>query len=158
VRFADPFVIQLRGKISLSSNNPIFFSKGVAVMQTSSPEQPAVRTKTTTVWLWIVIILNALVGLLSFTQIGTLADLGISPLFLIVSALLSLGVAVGTYMILQWKKMGFYIVVGCIVLNVLVSILGGSGFASIAGAVIGLGILYYVLQYPKDNKAWNHLA
>ena len=108
-------------------------------MQTSSPEQPAVRTKTTTVWLWIVIILNALVGLLSFTQIGTLADLGISPLFLIVSALLSLGVAVGTYMILQWKKMGFYIVVGCIVLNVLVSILGGSGFASIAGAVIGLG-------------------
>jgi hypothetical protein len=127
-------------------------------MQTSSPEQPAVRTKTTTVWLWIVIILNAIVGLLSFTQIGTLADLGISPLFLIVSALLSLGVAVGTYMILQWKKMGFYIVVGCIVLNVLVSILGGSGFTSIAGAVIGLGILYYVLQYPKDNKAWNHLA
>jgi hypothetical protein len=127
-------------------------------MQTSSPEQPAVRTKTTTIWLWIVIILNAIVGLLPFTQIGTLADLGINPFFLIVSALLSLGVAVGAYMILQWRKMGFYIVVGCIVLNVLVSILSGSGLGSISGAVIGLGILYYVLQYPKDNKAWNHLA
>jgi L-lactate permease len=92
------------------------------------------------------------------SQIGTLTGLGISPFSLIVSALMSLGVAVGAYMILQWKKMGFYIVVGCVVLNVLVSVLGGSGLASISGAVIGLGILYYVLQYPKDNKAWNHLA
>ena len=127
-------------------------------MQTSSPEQPAVRTKTTTIWLWIVIILNVIVGLLSFTQIGTLADLGINPVFLIVSAVLSLGLAVGAYIILQWKKMGFYIAVGCIVLNVLVSIIGGSGLTSIIGGIIGLGILYYVLQYPKDNKAWNHLA
>ena len=127
-------------------------------MQTSSPEKPAVRTNITTIWLWIVIILNGIVGLLPFTQIGTLVALGISPLYLIVSALLSLGVAVGAYMILKWKKMGLYIVVGCIALNVVVSLIGGNGFGSVAGAVIGLAILYYVLQYPKDNKAWNHLA
>ena len=128
-------------------------------MQTSSSGQPAVRTTTTTVWLWIVIILNAVAGVGSLSMIGTLTDLGISPTWTIVSALLCFGTAVGAFMILKWKKMGFYIITGCVVLNIIVALLGeGNVGTTIFSAILSLAVLYYVLQYPKDNKAWDHLA
>jgi hypothetical protein len=128
-------------------------------METASSGQPAVRTKTTTVWLWIVLVLNVIVGFMSFSLIGTMTGLGLSPVPLIIGALMSFGVAVGAYMIMQWKKMGFYIIAGCVVINILVAIFGGGNAGSaIGGGLLSLGILYYVLQYPKDNKAWSHLV
>ncbi len=128
-------------------------------METASSGQPAVRTKTTTVWLWIVLVLNVIVGFMSFSLIGTMTGLGLSPVPLIISALMSFGVAAGAFMIMQWKKMGFYIIAGCVAVNILVAIFGGgSAGSAIGGGLLSLGILYYVLQYPKDNKAWSHLA
>ena len=122
-------------------------------MQSSSSEQQAVRTSTTTAWLWIVVVLNAVVGLYSFTLIGTMTALGLSPFTLIVGAFLSFGIAVGAYLILQWKKMGFYIAAGCVAINIILNF----GVGTIVSGLLGLGVLYYVLQYPKDNKAWDHL-
>ena len=127
-------------------------------MQTPSSDQPAVRTTTTTVWLWIVIVLNAVVGLLALIGFGAAVDQGVSPLFLAISILLILGVAVGAFMILQWKKMGFYICAGCMVLNVLMSLFTGDFVNTLIRGIVAIGVLYYVLQYPKDNKAWNHLT
>jgi hypothetical protein len=128
-------------------------------METASSGQPAVRTKTTTIWLWIVVVLNVIFGFMSFGVIGTLTALGLSPATAIIGAFLSFGVAVGAFMILKWKKMGFYIVSGCIAINILVAIFGdGNVWSAILGGLLSLGVLYYVLQFPKENKAWNHLA
>jgi hypothetical protein len=128
-------------------------------METASSGQPAVRTKTTTVWLWIVLVLNVIVGFMSFSLVGTMSALGLSPVPTIISALLSFVIAVGAFMIMQWKKMGFYIISGCVAVNVLVAIFGGGNVGSaIVGGLLSLGVLYYVLQYPKDNKAWSHLV
>jgi hypothetical protein len=128
-------------------------------METASSGQPAVRTKTTTVWLWIVLVLNVIGGFMSFSLIGSMTALGLSPVPLVISALMGFGVAVGAFMIMQWKKMGFYIIAGCVTINVLVALFGGGNVGTaIGGAIVGLGILYYVLQYPKENKAWSHLA
>ncbi len=128
----------------------------------SASAQPAVRTTTTTIWLWLIVVLNIVMGLITFVGISALVTIGTDTftiLLSVISALVCFVVAVGAYLILRWKKIGFFIIAGCVALNIVLALMGGGNVGTaIFSALLSLGVLYYVLQYPKDNKAWNHLA
>ena len=123
---------------------------------------PVVRTKTTTGWLWLVILLNGMIGVMTFVGVGMLAISGAKGSAVILSLLagaVSLAIAAGAFLILQWKKLGFYVIAGGVAANIVLSFLGGGSLGTaVFGAVLSVAVLYYVLQFPPENKAWNHLT
>jgi hypothetical protein len=125
-------------------------------------EPPVYRTKTTTVWLWLVIVLNVGFGVFAFNVLTSLPIVKANYMSLVTSALimiLSCVDAFGTFMILKWKKVGFYIVLASAAADILVALFtGGNILYAIAKAVFNLNILYFVLQFPKGNTAWGHLT
>ena len=62
-------------------------------------------------------------------------------------------------MILQWKKTGFYIIIGISLLSGLWSYMSnGDIIMTIASIFIGPIILFLILQIRKDGiTAWDHL-
>ncbi len=125
-------------------------------------EPPIYRTKTTTFWLWLVLVLNVGFGILAFNVLTDLPIVQANYLSLATSALvmiLSCVDAFGIFMILKWKKVGFYIVLASAAADILLALFtGGSILYAIAKAVFNLNILYFVLQFPKGNTAWSHLT
>ena len=128
-------------------------------------EKPAVRTKTTTIWLWFLIIIDlGLAGVLFWGLVFSPVAMYITrypTLFTIDVIILILSTlnAVGVFLILKWKKIGFNIVIGCAALDVFFSLIfHGNIFYAFSLAFFNICILYYVLQYPKSNRAWDHLT
>jgi len=98
------------------------------------------------IWLWIVLVLNAL------SLVGTIIAAILAPL-LFFSAIGTVLIIVGVCMILfKQKKLGFYIICGTVAIVLVFNIIGGNGIIlSIISAVIMPGITYLFMKPTWDS-------
>ncbi len=97
------------------------------------------------VWLWIVLVLNAIIGLLCI-------PLALLVPVLWVSVILEVILIVGVCMLLfKQKKMGFYILIGTSVLNLIINVVGGQG---IVKSLIS-AILFPLITYALMRSSWD---
>ena len=124
-------------------------------------EQPKQRHGCVTSWLILLIIVNSLIALLYLFAGETISQNfpgGISSPMLIILALLGTVNVICAVMLFKWKKIGFwgFVVSGCIALVVNLSI--GIGVLQSIWGLVGIAVLYGVLQIKKDNvSAWENL-
>ena len=71
-----------------------------------------------------------------------------------VLCLLQLVCVIGLFM---WKKWGFYGLVVLGVASAVINSIEGRWVSGVVGAIVGLAILYLVLQIGKDDKGWPQL-
>ena len=121
-------------------------------------------------WLWFVFIVNVIVGVLaviSLLGISALASaLGASyslyVILMIVSIIVEIAVIVGAATLLfKKKKLGFFIICGCQVVNVILSFITGAivGTAASTGVrAIGSAIISVVILYFAIKNYWDQLA
>ncbi|MDE6620549.1 MAG: hypothetical protein K2K74_08720 [Lachnospiraceae bacterium] len=101
------------------------------------------------VWLWIVLVLNAL------SCISIVLLIAISPAIAIISLVLEIILIVGVILLLfKQQKMGFYVLCACSVLSAIFNIVLGTGVVrSVASAV-----LFPLITYLVIRSHWNELA
>ncbi len=106
-------------------------------------------------WLWFVFIVNCIVLVLGL--IGIPASLLLGPLMTvvtIVSEILEIVLIVGIVLLLfKKKKVGFYIMCGCQVVNIILGFIIGSGVRTICSAVISILILFFAIKNYWDQLA-----
>ncbi len=97
------------------------------------------------VWLWVVLVLNAITALLCI-PVALLVPLAW------VSVILEAILLVGVCMILfKRKKMGFYVLIGSSVLNLIVNIVIGE---SIVKSIIS-AVLFPLITYALMRSTWD---
>lgn len=122
---------------------------------------PDTSTKTrhgfVTFWLWfsgVVAVIYGTLLLIEFADIGEPADM--------INALLAIVSAIGFYLLLKWKKEGFWIVFVTSILEALIAIVMDASelnfFVSIIACAIDIGVLYGILQLKQDGvSCWSQL-
>lgn len=96
------------------------------------------------VWLWIVLVLNAISAVISL-----IAAL-ISPV-LWISVIAGILIIVGAIMLLQTKKIGFYLICGAAVVGLIVNVINGRNiFMALISAVVMPLIIYLLMK-----NTWN---
>ncbi len=126
---------------------------------------PAIPTNPTkqrhgclTAWLILSIISNAFTALLYLINLAGSGNLGNIPVWaLILLIILSAFNVICAILLFKWKKMGFW---GFCISSVLVMIvnlaLGLQVYLVLLG-IVGVAVLYGVLQIGKENKGWPQL-
>jgi hypothetical protein len=124
-------------------------------------ERPKQRHGFVTTWLILLIIINSIVALVYLFLGDTIAQNlqgEISNPILLFLALLCTANVIFAVLLLKWKKIGFfgYIISGAVALIVNLNI--GIGIAQSIRGLIGIAVLYGILQIKKDNiSAWENL-
>jgi hypothetical protein len=112
-----------------------------------------------TAWLIFMIIANAATAVLTPLSVGGMkqAGLNISPLMIgliVICAIVNIACAIALF---RWKKWGFYGSVATAVIALIINIAAGLGVAQSLAGLIGIGILYWVLNMGGEKKAWPRL-
>jgi hypothetical protein len=124
--------------------------------------EPKKRNGLVTAWLLLVILSNTYTGIkyLLFTD-TVMAQLDLSTLkgIIIAQGLLSLAMGFFALMVFEWKKWGFWGMIGTTITTVALSMVMGMG--TILPIIVGvgiIGILYGMLQIKKDGvTTWDNL-
>ncbi|MCJ7670307.1 MAG: zinc-ribbon domain-containing protein [Dehalococcoidia bacterium] len=103
-----------------------------------------------TAYLIFAIIVN--VGVALYYVLAGLAAFAIGAIFIV---LLIFNI-ICLIALFKWKKWGFWGVVVCIIIGVCLTLYLGLGPESFSG-LVGLAVLYGVLQVGKENKGWPQL-
>jgi len=126
---------------------------GIQVNEEVVTEQ-AQRHGFITFWLILLIIGNS-ISIIAALALGVFSYLSIFAIALNIVSIVSV------VMLLQWKKIGFWIFLGC---QVLAAVLNATmqiseiAILSAVGAVLGVAILWGILQIKKDGKScWEQL-
>lgn len=118
-----------------------------------------------TIFLWLVIVVNALVGIVSIPLLLVVAGLGASAGVETGSAMAVAGlgllavffnVACGVA-ILRWKKWGFYGLVITSALGVVLNLAVGENPLRALLGLVGVGILFGLLQLGGAHRGWDRL-
>ena len=129
---------------------------------THSPENnPKQRHGCVTAWLIYMIIANALSGLIYIIagdKVKEAMQVDLTGINIVSMALLSFANVVFAVMLLKWQKMGFWGFVITSIAGVFVNLSIGLGVSQSILGLIGIGILYAILQIPKEKvSAWSEL-
>lgn len=93
------------------------------------------------VWLWIVLVVNAIAG------VGAIMTALLVPLMWIVVVAEALVVAGAAMLLFPRKKMGFYLICGGTVIGFLMNVVLGQGIvSSLASAVISVLIVWLLIK------------
>ena len=114
-----------------------------------------------TFWLWFCLVLNIL-GALIFARLlffaGGLISFAQEPMWWKVAQLLcTVVLIVGFIMLLDWRKSGFFVVVTAQVAGIILIVIsapslpGYTTYGSIPSTIVGLGLLYLILQLRHDG-------
>lgn len=125
-------------------------------------EQAPRRNKFTTFWLWLMIVGNIL------NIIGMFVQYAMSEILLkyaLGTFIVSIGMSAisifGVARLLYWKKDGFRIVAGAMMFSVFwlfKDVNFEFAIAGLVGSIVGIGILWGVLQCTKDGvSCWSQL-
>lgn len=113
-------------------------------------------------YLWLGLILNSIIGvgyfISLFTRIGmTSAYEPMISRFL--GTLISAGTVAGFWLLLKYKKLGFYLLTATAILTILINLgFGGVSLATLSPLVM-LGVLFAVLQIRKNGRScWSYLS
>ena len=114
-----------------------------------------------TAWLILMIIVNSLVAVLYLFFGGFVAQNfpgDVSMTILILLGILGIGNVVFSIMLFQWKKLGFWGFVATSLGALIINLSIGLGIGQSVSGLIGIAVLYGVLQITKDGvKAWDVL-
>lgn len=117
--------------------------------------EPHKRHPFITFWLWLGAIINGLltVGyfLLLFSSKGLWTATPEPTLVRLFWLVGSVGLLIGYIMLIKWKKNGFYIVLVVGILNIITTICTVGFAVSIISSIIGLILLYGILNIKKDG-------
>jgi hypothetical protein len=110
-------------------------------------------------WLILMIIGNSLVALLYLLAGGLIKQVmpNIPDWSLPVLGLLCIVNVVCAVALLKWKKWGFYGVAGTSAAAFVINLALGQGIIQSLLGLLGIAILYGVLQIGKDNVGWTQL-
>ncbi|MDR3258149.1 MAG: zinc ribbon domain-containing protein [Fusobacteriaceae bacterium] len=144
-------------------NNIEFCPKcGVSIndnLQTSENNNKKKRHGFTTFWLIVTLvsqIFSVATYLYSFRMLANFFNTSSNFFVLyIVAAIIG---AVGTVLLLTWKKAGFWIFVGISIVNLILNLIIGISIGKILIGLIGVPIMWAVLQIRKNEKTtWEQL-
>jgi len=125
---------------------------------TNNPKQ---RHGCVTAWLILIIIgssLSALIYLFAEDMVAQSFPNGISSSMLILLALLGVGNVIFAILLFKWKKIGFWGIVLTNLIGVFVNLNVGLSIGQSLVGLLGLGILFGVLQIKKEDvSAWGNL-
>ena len=112
-----------------------------------------------TAWLILVIIVNTLGSLVYFFDSSVVASTLPSSKTWAIPVIAALGVANVAFAIalFQWKRWGFYGLVLSTLIGFVVNITIGTSVVEALVNLVGLAILYGVLQIGDTNKGWPQL-
>ena len=114
-----------------------------------------------TAWLIFMIIANSLTAFLYLFAGDRIAQGlpgGISNTMLILFAVLGIANIVFSVMLLNWKKIGFWGFILSSIVALILNLSVGLGIAQSIFGLVGIAILYGVLQIKKDDvTAWENL-
>ncbi len=106
-------------------------------------------------WLWFVFIVNIIALVISV--LGLVGSFVLGPAFIaimLVTVILEVAIIVGvTTLLFKKKKVGFYIMCGCQVVNIILGFIIGSGVRTICSAVISILILFFAIKNYWDQLA-----
>ncbi|MBK3519568.1 hypothetical protein [Carboxylicivirga marina] len=132
-------------------------------MESTNENQQAARQRhgCVTAWLILMIITNSLSAVLYLfggDMISQSFPNGISDSMLTLLAVLGVANVVFSFLLLKWKRLGFWgfllTSLGALAVNLMV----GLGITQSLLGLIGIGILFAVLQIKKDDvSAWDNL-
>ncbi|MDR2710768.1 MAG: hypothetical protein LBB65_05510 [Burkholderiales bacterium] len=122
---------------------------------------PKQRHGCVTAWLVFVIIVNALVGLVYLFASGFIVKNlpgNVSGTMIVVLGLFCIINVILAVMLLRWKKIAFWGFVGTSVVALAINLSIGLGIGQSLFGLVGIAILYGVLQIQKDGvTAWKNL-
>ncbi len=114
-----------------------------------------------TAWLYLAVIINSitsLIYLLAPNYISQNIPGGISKPALFALAFMSIINVICAILILKWKKIGF---IGFVATSIIVFVLNyttGLGFGQSSLGLVGVGVLFWVLQIKQSSKSsWENL-
>ena len=108
-----------------------------------------------TAWLILMMIMNPLVILLYLAGISTYSYLpGWYIPVMVVMAIINV---IGAVLLFKWKKIGFWLFCATTVIGFFINMAAGLGFLPSLQGLIGLPILYGVLNIGGVNKGWPQL-
>lgn len=148
--------------------DPEMKSQQESESQPETDQQPLLqRHGCLTAWLWIIVIFNAFSGIRTIIE-GIQEEYIDSTIqtIVMISGIMSLAVATGAILLLNWKKIGFWIIICMTVIDLILTIfiissydVPASSFISpLIGAVIGPIILFAALQAKQDGvSCWSQL-
>ncbi len=114
-----------------------------------------------TAWLVFMIIVNSISGLANIFYNDIIArQIGNSSagMFIVLLGVLGLLNVLFAVFILKWKKMGFWGFAGTSVVACVINVAVGLPVGQSLFGLIGMGILYAILQFSANNKtAWENL-
>jgi len=126
---------------------------------TSSTKQ---RHGCVTAWLILMIIVNSLIAVLYLFAGDMIAQSfpkGISNSMLILLAILGVGNVISSILLFKWMKIGFWIFLVTSIVALVVNFSIGLGIMQSLLGLVGIAVLYGILQVKKDNvSAWENLG
>ncbi|MBR7089032.1 MAG: hypothetical protein IKI46_00880 [Lachnospiraceae bacterium] len=114
-------------------------------------------------WLWFVFVVNIIALVISV--VGLVGSFILGPLFIVlmlITVVLEVAIIVGvTTLLFKKKKVGFFIICGCQVCNIILSFILGAvqgtgistGVRAIGSAIISVLILYFAIKNYWDQLA-----
>ena len=128
----------------------------------STDERPKTRHGCVTAWLIFMIVANSLVAVMYFFNgsaiTAALPGTDISPVIIMILGLVGILNVVFAVMLWKWNKLGFWGFVGSSVISFGINIAIGLGVGQSIFGLIGVGLLYAVLQIKQDQvSAWDHM-
>ena len=114
-----------------------------------------------TAWLILMIIVNSLIAILYLfagDMIAQNSPRGISNSMLILLAILGVGNVISSILLFKWMKIGFWIFLVTSIASLVVNLSIGLSIVQSLFGLVGIAVLYGVLQIKKDNvSAWINL-
>lgn len=132
-------------------------------MEPSSEDQITIKQRHGCVTAWIVfmIIVNSITAIVNLFASNLIAEnlpVKVSTPMIILLGVLGMTNAVFAYMLLRWKKWGFYGIVVMSALTLIINLSIGLGIGQSLLGLLGVVLLYGILQMKKDNvTAWDNL-
>jgi len=115
-----------------------------------------------TAWLILMIIGNSLIAILYLFAGNTIAQnlqSGISNSALILLAIFGVGNVISSILLFRWLKIGFWIFLLTSIASLVVNFSIGLGIVQSLLGLVGIAVLYGVLQIKRDNiSAWENLG
>ena len=123
------------------------------------PEQPPQRHGCLTAWLVFMIVINAIMAVLTPISIAGWKQMGLnpSPVYIGVIVLCLISNVVFAIALLRWQKWGFYGFIAASIVALAENLSLGFGVAQSLFGLIGIAILYCLLNMGGDLKAWPRL-
>ena len=142
--------------VAVIKNNP----KKTYIMENfeNKPQVQKERHGCVTAWLILMIVLNSIVALIYLFALIKTENSTIPGSILFILTILSIANVIFSILLFRWKKIGFTGFLITAVIVFFINLYIGLGLTQSIMGLLGIGILYAILQIKKDNvSAWENL-